>query len=1041
MKQANKQTTILASLCKQKPFAEKWLIAPTMRVGYQWVDQVAMTGQPVLNVRVKTLSNMILELMSETLHGMDVRLLLPLDGIVILSRLWGDEKEENGYLRSLEPSMALFQKLYAAIVAIRMAGLDAAQVDVAHFESERKGREIVSIVTSFLEAAEENQLIDYAGVVRLANQCLDKGETLIPDQVEILIPDYLRCKGVEQQFLARIRKHYADISVDTPYPSQRDSIESDLDLLQWLPMPQEAPASMRDKTANIFHAVGEINEVREVFRRCLAKGYALDEVEIVCSDGDTYIPLMYELSKLYTFENSPAKAGLPVTYADGIPARYSRPGRALLAWLDWVGGGYVQAALTRMIQDGLVQVRSAEAEGLNETRLAVLFRTVKIGLGRERYVTKLDESIAALQSKLETARMATGDEAPPDWKIEKLARDLDGLECLRTFVARLQEITPKGLHGQALLQAAMQFLESCALCYDELDNNSRLGLLREIKQMQAWITKEENFPIDILAWLRELPLKTRLMGMSPKHGHIHVSSLMHGGQSGRPYTFLVGLDDGRFPGSGGTDPILLDEERESLSEHLMTGPRRVREKLEQFYLLLCRLRGTVTMSYASYNVKDEREMFPSPVLFSAYRILSGEHEGDQSDMLKWLALPVSFAPAFEPLCLSESDWWLWKCCGDVTYANAAAMVAGRYPHLHAGQAAQAQRASDDFTVYDGFVREAGSVLDPIKPGGRAVSASALELLGKCPLAYFFAYALRLEPPDALAVDAERWLDPLEYGNLMHSLFENFLQEKIDQNEKIDFEHDHPRLQELLIAHIEKNKALIPPPNESAFQKQRQELELAATVFLKEEEQQAPHRRPVYLEAAIGLAQETTATDLDSREPVEVKIGDAASIRIKGKIDRVDRVIDGVGNQFAVWDYKSGGVSKYQDTKKNMPFRQGRIVQHLLYVLMAEQCLKAKIAPDAELVEFGFFFPGVKGRGERIRWSPQELTHGLNIIHSLSQMVSMGVFLATDQENDCVFCDYRDICRDVKAVTVGSKRKLANPLNVRLQPFRALRGKS
>jgi hypothetical protein len=41
---------------------------------------------------------------------------------------------------------------------------------------------------------------------------------------------------------------------------------------------------------------------------------------------------------------------------------------------------------------------------------------------------------------------------------------------------------------------------------------------------------------------------------------------------------------------------------------------------------------------------DDREMFPSPVELSAFRILSGQREGDQSDMLRWLPSASSFAP-------------------------------------------------------------------------------------------------------------------------------------------------------------------------------------------------------------------------------------------------------------------------------------------------------------------------------------------------------------------------------------------------------------
>ena len=42
--------------------AEKWLLAPSLRVGYQWLDALTRAGQPVLNVRVKTVRHMTLDL-------------------------------------------------------------------------------------------------------------------------------------------------------------------------------------------------------------------------------------------------------------------------------------------------------------------------------------------------------------------------------------------------------------------------------------------------------------------------------------------------------------------------------------------------------------------------------------------------------------------------------------------------------------------------------------------------------------------------------------------------------------------------------------------------------------------------------------------------------------------------------------------------------------------------------------------------------------------------------------------------------------------
>ena len=54
--------TRLAALIGEEPLREKWVIAPSIRIGYQWLDRVARAGQPVFNTHVKTLGALALEI-------------------------------------------------------------------------------------------------------------------------------------------------------------------------------------------------------------------------------------------------------------------------------------------------------------------------------------------------------------------------------------------------------------------------------------------------------------------------------------------------------------------------------------------------------------------------------------------------------------------------------------------------------------------------------------------------------------------------------------------------------------------------------------------------------------------------------------------------------------------------------------------------------------------------------------------------------------------------------------------------------------------
>jgi hypothetical protein len=53
----NRLTKSLADVCTHNLLAEKWLIAPSRRVGHQWLEAVTRSGTPVVNVHVKTLTS------------------------------------------------------------------------------------------------------------------------------------------------------------------------------------------------------------------------------------------------------------------------------------------------------------------------------------------------------------------------------------------------------------------------------------------------------------------------------------------------------------------------------------------------------------------------------------------------------------------------------------------------------------------------------------------------------------------------------------------------------------------------------------------------------------------------------------------------------------------------------------------------------------------------------------------------------------------------------------------------------------------------
>jgi ATP-dependent helicase/nuclease subunit B len=232
--------------------------------------------------------------------------------------------------------------------------------------------------------------------------------------------------------------------------------------------------------------------------------------------------------------------------------------------------------------------------------------------------------------------------------------------------------------------------------------------------------------------------------------------------------------------------------------------------------------------------------------------------------------------------------------------------------------------------------------------------------------------------------------------------------------------------------IEQWREDVPPPNENAFRMQYWQLIRTARIFLQAEEEFCRASQPRFFEVALGLEAVAGGSPLDEREPTSIPLPSGKAIRARGQVDRIDET--GAG-RYAVWDYKTGSGYGYERAN---PFREGRRVQSVLYLRMIETALRKKVDPHAIVERFGYFFPGTRSHGARIDWDAATLSSGLEVLERICASIEAGAFLATDDKNDCRYCDYAPICRNVDRVTSHSKSLLDRHDLVPLEHFWELR---
>jgi ATP-dependent helicase/nuclease subunit A len=1022
-----------------------WLVAPSRRVGNEWLETLARTGRPTANLHVTTMSALAYDIVSSTLARDGVELAPPRAKLVAVERILQDRRDDLRSFAAAESLPRLAERILQSLEALRDAGLAAPQV-ARGLRNSAKGRDLALLLDRYEAMLREMRLIDRAGEVSLALDHVRTG-SLPPGMQRLLVPDDLDLPRLEGALLEALE---ASPAIDVR------RLETD-------PPLDDASAAVASGRLQVFRAAGEGNEVRFVLRTCLRLGLRLDEVEIVHTDPNTYPSVVREIvAALPRPERHQASAGdedvPPVTFAEGLPLADSRPGRALSAWLSWRRDGHPQSGLEHMLREGLIDLRRTTPDAPRPASLVRELRGVRIGRGLDRAASLLSAAVARVRDRPAASFLHGERDDDPGEDAGAVGEELlahrkqrhwQRLTALEAFVTQLAACEG-GRDGvaDAVLRGARTFVDVLCPADSEFDGNARRVLLDEIDAMLHWQGGRSTLSAaDALGWLERLPAELVVLGSGPRPGCLHVSGLAGGGHSGRPCTFVLGLDENRFPGAGSTDPVLTDGDRSLLNAaqpdaRLAVAHDAAGRNTLAWRRLLGRLRGSVWLGYSCLDTAEDAEMFPSPALLALHAEATGDPLATVADLVASLPPPETFVPADPELALDESQWWLAALGPQATAADVDAALAAHRDHLGHGTRAVAARRSDAFTPHDGSVPEAGPLLDPRLALGRTASPHSLEALGGCPRRFFYRYGLGVEPVEVFDDDTDRWLNPLDAGSLLHTVLERFMRRIIDRGELPQADRHLDELLAVLDEELAVSRRRHPPLTEPAFAARRDELRVAMSTFLHDEERSCREHglRPVAIEAAIGMEPAATGTPFDCRDPVAVELAPGETITLRGRIDRIDVRGDAAGPAYTLWDYKSGSGYGFPASAADDPFDRGRKLQHGLYVVM----LRARLADPrctaagGTVERFGYFFPTRAGKGRRLTWTGEQLADCTRLVRQLADIARQGAFLPTSDPADCSHCDFAAACGDPARVTGGAARMLATspPL---AQLFAGLRG--
>ncbi len=470
--------TQLSELCRLHNTRAKWVFVPSHSIGRALGESLALAGTNWLNLRFVTALDIAVRMGAPFLveRGID-----PSEeglGPALIMRLLLELPEDGGYFRPLADQPTMAQALWRTVRELRTAGVKAHDLKADAFASREKYNELRALLAAYEQFLETNHRGDIAIVYDEALTHLDWCPiaredcwTELPDVIwtplqrrlldalpgEHIVPRALAMRG------ATPPRRLADARVDRVDATFAEHP------LAFLMSPESARHSASPQI-ELFHAGGRDAEIEEVIRRIHQAGVPLDEVEIACASTE-YAPLVWEKAVRHDW---------PVTIGPGLSTAFTRPGRAALAFCEWIESDFHSSNLRRLLQSGDIRLHD---DDLTAGQAAALLIKAETGWGRATY----NLSLRRLATSYRTT--AVSKEAPEDARASA-ERQAGRTERLQAWVSTLVTSIPTEDHShtvalQDCVDAALGFLSSSAARASALDAAAVTALTDEISELRA----------------------------------------------------------------------------------------------------------------------------------------------------------------------------------------------------------------------------------------------------------------------------------------------------------------------------------------------------------------------------------------------------------------------------------------------------------------------------------------------------------------------------------------------------------------------------
>ncbi len=501
--------------------------------------------------------------------------------------------------------------------------------------------------------------------------------------------------------------------------------------------------------------------------------------------------------------------------------------------------------------------------------------------------------------------------------------------------------------------------------------------------------------------LRAYPVPVR----DPDHPAVEVVNAMDARGRGFQCLAIMGLQEGAWPWRAPADPFLNDAARARLSQahgvRLLTGSAGVEEERLLFALALASARSRVALTWQRSG-EDGKPLVRSSYVHELARAL-GRIDGDLPGTVR---VPRRIEDRFEERATSDLFW-------TPSEWTARLLLRGRNP-----ETLRAVRGLAPEVLHRCF--EAGTHLDHIGPSltdrdgiagklpelwkelrEKGWSPTALETYARCPFQFFAGHVLDLEELEDPEEVTE--LEALDVGGLLHGILH-----RVFKGWKPEDSAGTSRLlAEAVEATLREFEETNPIAYPLVWRATREEIEALARDYVQKELERlrAEGFSPVAFEQTVEAA-----LPKDARLPSFLR-----GMKVKGRMDRIDRREGEAGVELRVVDYKFRSGKRRPKRNLEQEALRGRMLQPAFYVLLAEAWEQGARA-GAELHYLAPRWPEPTGGRDEFPPAAWESPWAAEMSDTLAGMlkgVRDGQFYIIPHDGDygyCNDCPYQTLCR-------------------------------